>query len=138
MIKDFFRKPSSSKLYFHYTHPLSGKTYEVTNDNFPKILAKAEYEYQMSLPPKKRIKMQSENFNCPYCKTKRKPKVIKKVITESYFLFTKSYLVDVYKCVNCESEFTQDDLIKEKNRIQDNNLKASLVERYKKLLKVKK
>jgi DNA-directed RNA polymerase subunit RPC12/RpoP len=139
MTNIFYRKPSSSKLYFRFTHPLSNKTYFGVIDDFAKILAKAEYEYQMSLPPEKRAKKQSSDFACPYCKTKTKPTVIKKVITECFFiLFKKSYLVNIYKCVKCESEFTEEDLIVEKKKVDKNNYNALLVERYKKLLKVKK
>lgn len=116
----------------------TGKNYalQITSDTpvanaTKQMIEMAEHDYQKSLPPHKRaVANKPIDFKCPKCKTHQEPIVRKEKMTSGFLFWIRSYLVDVYNCINCKNDFTNQELNHEKSMVMDSNWRAKCLEMY--------
>ena len=96
-----------------------------------RVLARAEYDYQQTLPPEERARKQDTDFTCPHCKTKEPPTSRKEKVTTGFLFFVSTQIIDIFQCRQCQREFTANELYWEKEGVYRQNKAAILVEKVK-------
>ncbi len=107
----------------------TGKTYatvwQFNNQDYAlkKLKERMDYDYLESLCVKDRIskKIKDLDFNCPFCLEKTEVSSRKEKITNGFFLFIHTHLIDIFSCHRCGNEFTNDKLSSKKDEIRRGN-----------------
>lgn len=83
----------------------------------------ADTLYIQSLPAEERAKTKflSDCFTCPNCKKNAEVTSRKVTMTSGGLFWTHTELKDIYKCSACGSEFTSEELSREKTSISEHN-----------------